>query len=116
MVWIDREGGQEEKRTQLRFHTEWTTVHHNWSRVKRPSPDNPRLPDKLVLGTSTKSCGRVTLGAFVLTDEVLIHFHRFEPAMQHLPARLTAFGLEFLANRADGYYYARPSAPQGTPR
>jgi len=39
----------------------------------------------------------------------LSSFHRFEPAMRHLPAVVHAHGLSFFANEQDGYYYARPS-------
>jgi len=98
------------KRSQARFQEEWTTVHHDSLRFRKPSPDNPRLPNGLMLGTSTTVCDRVELGSFVLPSEILNHFHRFEPAIQHLPAVVHAHGLSFFANEQDGYYYARPSA------
>mmetsp|Transcript_49780 Transcript_49780/g.115546 ORF Transcript_49780/g.115546 Transcript_49780/m.115546 type:complete len:612 (+) Transcript_49780:111-1946(+) len=99
-----------ERRSQPRFHTEWTTIHHDSLRFRKPSPENPRLPSGLSLGTFTTVCKRVELGAFVLTDEMVNLFHKFEPAMKHLPSRVTAHGLTFYANTEDGYFYMRPSA------
>lgn len=98
------------KRSQTRFQEEWTTIHHDSLRFRKPSPDNPRLPNGLMLGTTTAVCDRVELGGFVLPGEILNSFHRFEPAIRHLPAVVHAHGLSFFANDQDGYYYARPSA------
>jgi hypothetical protein len=102
---------KKEKMSQPRFHTEWSTFHNDSMRFKKPSPENPRLPVGLITGTSTKTCKRVELGAFVFTDEMLSRFQRFEPAIKHLPPTLTSRdGLTFFANQGDGYYYARPGA------
>jgi len=98
------------KRSQTRFQEEWTTIHHDSLRFRKPSPDNPRLPNGLMLGTTTTACDRVELGGFVLPSETVTSFHRFEPAIRHLPAVVHAHGLRFFANEQDGYYYARPSA------
>lgn len=108
-------GEGKERRSQPRFHTEWTTVHHDSMRFRKPSPENPRLPAELRLGTFTTVCKRVELGSFVLTDEMVNQFHKFEPAMKHLPAIVTAHGLTFHANQQDGYYYMRPSAASSIP-
>jgi len=102
-----------EKRSQPRFHTEWSTVHHDSLRFRKPSPENPRLPSGLGLGTFTSVCKRVELGAFVLTDEMVTHLHRYEPAMKYLPQTVTAHGLTFFANPTDGYYYMRPNGAPG---
>jgi len=98
------------KRGQTRFQEEWTTIHHDSLRFRKPSPDNPRLLNGLMLGTSTMVCDRVELGGFVLPGEILSSFHRFLPAIRHLPAVVHAHGLSFFANEEHGYYYARPSA------
>jgi len=97
------------KRSKTKFQEEWTTIHHDSLRFRKPSPDNPRLPTGLVLGTSTIVCDHVELGGFVLPSEILSSFHRFEPAMRHLPTVVHAHGLAFFANEQDGYYYGRPS-------
>mmetsp|Transcript_61206 Transcript_61206/g.148054 ORF Transcript_61206/g.148054 Transcript_61206/m.148054 type:complete len:528 (+) Transcript_61206:150-1733(+) len=99
-----------EKRTQPRFHTEWTTMHHDSMRFRKPILENPSLPNSLCLGTFTTTCKRVELGAFVLTDDMVNSFHKFEPAMRRLPSTITAHGHTFFANAKDGYYYMRPSA------
>jgi len=98
------------RRSQPRFHSEWSTAHHDSLRFRKPSPENPRPPAGLCLGTSTQVCGRVELGGFVLPKDMVNAFQRFEPAMAHLPRRITTNGLTFFANDQDGYYYARPSA------
>lgn len=104
-----------EKRTQPRFHTEWTTIHHDSMRFRKPILENPTLPNGLCLGTFTTVCKRVELGAFVLTDEMTNSFHKFEPAMRRLPQTITAHGHTFFANPKDGYYYMRPSAASLSP-
>jgi len=100
-----------EKRSQPRFHTEWTTVHHDSMRFRKPILENPSLPNGLCLGTFTSVCKRVELGAFVLTEEMVNAFHRFEPALRRLPQTINAHGHTFFANSKDGYYYMRPSGP-----
>lgn len=97
-----------ERRSLPRFHMEWCTSHHDSARFRKPSPDNPRPPMGLLLGTFTRNCDVVQLGLFVLSEEMLKTFHRFEPAMKLLPQRVEAQGLTFFANPRDGYYYARP--------
>jgi len=104
-TWL--EGGRV-RRCQPRFHAEWTTTHQDSLRFRKPSPENPRPPTGLRLGTATHVCPRVELGAFLLTDDMVNSFRRFEPAMQLLPQRIAAHGLTFFANQKDGYYYARP--------
>jgi hypothetical protein len=112
-TWLDE---RKEKRSQPRFHTEWSTTHHDSLRFKKPSPDNPRVPSGLLLGTFTESCKRVELGAFALSDFMVKSFLKFEPAMPHLPSIVTAHGMTYFANTSDGYYYARPglTAPAGS--
>merc|ERR1719359_121820 len=103
--WLENK----EKKTQHCFHTEWSTVHHDSSRFRKPSPENPRTPSGLNLGTFTSVCKRVELGAFTLTEDMVDQFCKFEPAMKFLPSTLTACNhLLFTANPKDGYYYARP--------
>eukprot|EP00421_Protoceratium_reticulatum_P065756 CAMPEP_0168410946 /NCGR_PEP_ID=MMETSP0228-20121227/27952_1 /TAXON_ID=133427 /ORGANISM="Protoceratium reticulatum, Strain CCCM 535 (=CCMP 1889)" /LENGTH=414 /DNA_ID=CAMNT_0008424687 /DNA_START=54 /DNA_END=1294 /DNA_ORIENTATION=- len=104
-----------ERRSQPRFHTEWTTIHHDSLRFRKPSPENPRLPSGLSLGTFTNVCKQVDLGGFVFTDEMVNALHKFEPAMRHLPSTVTAHGLTFFANQEDGYFYMRPNASPLTP-
>jgi len=97
---------------QYTFHKEWTTVHRNSLQFQRqagkPSPDNPRPPRGLNLGTFTSICKNVQLGGFTLPDDMTEQFGKFKPAMQLLPPTLQACGLVFYANK-DGYFYARPS-------
>lgn len=100
-----------ERRSQPRFHTEWTTSHHDSSRFRKPSPENPRPPSALVLGTTTTCSTIVEIGGFTLPQDMVNHFVRYEPAMPLLPEVVSAFGLMFHANVQDGYYYARPSMP-----
>jgi len=107
------------RKTQPRFQQEWTTAHVDTRSFKGPSPENPRLPAGLALGTTTQACPRIQLGGFVLTEDMVRHLHKFEPAMPHLPDKLTAHlssKLVFYADRQDGYYYARPGAGPGTAR
>lgn len=99
-----------EQRIQPRFHTEWTTMHRDSLRFRKPSPENPRLPTGLLLGTFTETSKRVTLGDFILSDESVTRFHKFEPADKYLPKILNAHGLAFIQNPDDGYYYSRPGA------
>ncbi|CAK0880169.1 unnamed protein product [Prorocentrum cordatum] len=107
------------RKTQPRFQQEWTTAHVDTRAFMGPSPENPRLPAGLALGTTTRACPRVQLGGFVLTEDMVGHLRQFEPAMPHLPDTLTAHvpsNLVFFADRQDGYYYARPSAGPGAAR
>lgn len=104
-----------EKRTQPRFHREWTTIHHDSMRYRKPILENPTLPNGLCLGTFTTTCKRVELGAFVLSDDMVNSFHKFEPAMRRLPNVITAHGFAFYANTKDGYYYMRPSSSYVNP-
>lgn len=97
---------------QYTFHKEWSTIHRNSIQFQRsagkPSPDNPRPPRGLNLGTFTSVCKNVRLGSFVLPDDMVEQFRNFEPAMPYLPPTVQAGGLMFYANK-DGYFYARPS-------
>lgn len=103
-----------EKKSQPRFHTEWTPLHQDSARFRKPCPENPKLPSGLVLGTFTESCKQVKLGAFTLTDDMVKSFRKFELVAKRLPPKLTAHGLTWHANAKDGYYYARPgSSNQG---
>jgi hypothetical protein len=106
--------GQDSKKIQYAFHKEWTTVHRNSLQFQRnvgkPSPDNPKPPRGLSLGTFTTVCNSVTLGGFILPDDMTQQFHKFEPAMQYLPPTLQACGVAFYANQ-DGYFYCRPRSP-----
>lgn len=112
-TWLDE---RKERRSQPRFHTEWTTVHQPSNKFKQPCPENPRMPHGLELGTFTEVCKRVELGVFVLTDDMVKSFRRFEPAMPMLPQTLTAHGMTFYANADDGFYYTRPGqATLGVP-
>lgn len=104
-IWLEGK----ERKSQPKFNSEWTTFHHDSTRFRKPSPENPRLPHGLCLGTNTHSCPRVELGNFVLPDSMLQFFHNYEPAMGRLPSTLVAHGLTFFANQQDGYFYARPS-------
>jgi hypothetical protein len=100
------------QRLQYAFHKEWSTIHRNsaqfQSTVAKPSPDNPRLPRGLSLGTFTSVCKHVSLGAFKLPEDMVSTFTKFEPAQRYLPPTVTAHGMQFFANK-DGYFYARPS-------
>lgn len=108
-AWLD----SKEIRSQARFHAEWTTIHQDSGRFRKPSPDNPRLPSGMMLGTFTSACPRVEIGEFVLPERMVSSFHKFEPAMAYLPPTVSAGGLTFHANQQDGYYYARPGVPVG---
>lgn len=92
------------------YRTEWTTRHFDSMRFRKPSPENPRPPSSMSLGTSTQACARADLGAFQLAPGMVSKFHRYEPAMKHLPSSVTAHGLTFIANPEDGYYYCRVGA------
>lgn len=101
---------QQESPDQQKYYSEWTTVHHDSSRFRKPSPENPPLPSELRLGTFTSTCQRVLLGRFEVPQDLLSRLGRFQPAMDHLPQQFVAGALVFVANREDGYYYARPEA------
>lgn len=93
-----------------RFHTEWSLMHHDSSRFKKPSPDNPLILSEVRLGTLTSACDEVFLGNFLLPEDMVRQFNRFETIpVGRLPGTLEAFGLTFAYNIQDGYYYARPS-------
>mmetsp|Transcript_27334 Transcript_27334/g.51159 ORF Transcript_27334/g.51159 Transcript_27334/m.51159 type:complete len:515 (+) Transcript_27334:79-1623(+) len=106
--WVPTSGFVKESVGQPRHTTEWTTSHYDSSRFRQPSPQNPRLPPGLCLGTRTTSSPHAKLGIFHLTEEMLSHFHSFEPAMLRLPARVHAAGIAFFANPKDGFFYGRP--------
>lgn len=113
LQWVERPNGVPGRL----FDTEWTTVHHDNLQPK-PSPQNPKPPARLALGTFTQSCPRVELGAYVLTEDMVNYFQRFQPAMHLLPERVTCAGMTFFANPEDGYYYGRSGlhTPFGTDR
>eukprot|EP00930_Biecheleria_cincta_P030070 TRINITY_DN20870_c0_g1_i1.p1 TRINITY_DN20870_c0_g1~~TRINITY_DN20870_c0_g1_i1.p1 ORF type:complete len:516 (-),score=53.87 TRINITY_DN20870_c0_g1_i1:6-1553(-) len=106
-------GPQKETHGVPRFHTEWTTTHHDSSRFRQPSPKNPRLPRGLNLGTFTTSGDDIRLGSFHLSQDLLSQFHGFTPAHAYLPATVTAGDITFHANMKDGFFYARPSSQRG---
>lgn len=91
-----------------RFHTEWTTTHHESARFRQPSPKNPRLPGGIILGTTTSICDHVELGRFSLSTDMLSHFRGYEPAMERLPDMVQTCGITFYANPKDGFFYGRP--------
>mmetsp|Transcript_23450 Transcript_23450/g.41243 ORF Transcript_23450/g.41243 Transcript_23450/m.41243 type:complete len:558 (-) Transcript_23450:40-1713(-) len=100
-----------DKKVQYNFHQEWSTIHHNSLHFQRttgkPSPENPRPPGGLMLGTFTTVCPRVQLGGFTFTEAMVDQFRNFQPAIQYLPDKVTACGMLFSKSR-DGYFYARP--------
>lgn len=100
-----------DKKVQYNFVQEWSTVHHNSLHFQRttgkPSPENPRPPGGLMLGTFTTVCPRVQLGGFTFTEAMVEQFRNFVPAMQFLPSTVSACGMTFFADN-DGYFYARP--------
>lgn len=107
-----RDAREGKPQIQHAFHKEWSTVHRNSLQFQRtvgkPSPDNPRPPRSLNLGTFTSTCKHVQLGGFTLPEDMVEQFRKFEPAMRHLPPTVQACGLVFYANK-DGYFYSRPS-------
>jgi len=98
-----------ELRTEISFHSEWTTTHRDSASFRKPGPENPRLPSGLRLGTSTSVCGRVHLGAFVLPAGMVEQLTRFQPAMPYLPRTVSARGVTFTAAE-DGFFYSRSHA------
>jgi len=98
---------------QYDFHREWSTIHRNshafQSSAGKASPENPRPPRGLNLGTATTVCKNVQLGNFKLPEDMVDQLRNFQPAMPYLPKTVEACGLKFHADK-DGYYYARPSA------
>jgi len=114
--WVPTmQGAQKDTQGVPRFHTEWTTTHHDSSRFRQPSPKNPRLPRGLSLGTFTTSGDNTLLGNFYLSQDLLSQFHGFTPAQAYLPSIITAGDITFHANVKDGFFYARPSSQRGTP-
>lgn len=112
--WVPSvQGPQKDTQGIPRFHTEWTTTHHDSSRFRQPSPKNPRLPRGLSLGTFTTSGEDILLGSFHLSQDLLSQFHGFTPAHAYLPPTVTTGDLTFRGNIKDGYHYARPSAQRG---
>lgn len=103
-----------EKRNNIQytFQKEWSTIHRNSLQFQRsagkPSPDNPRPPRGLNLGTFTSVCKNAKLGNFTLPQDMVEQFKNFEPAMRYLPPTVQTCGLSFYANK-DGYFYSRPS-------
>jgi len=104
----DRRGGTSS------FHTEWTTIHRDSTRFKKPSPENPRVPGNLHLGTFTQVCPNVRMGSFRVPDDLVSQLRKFEPAMSKLPSEIISGGIHFMANVHDGYYYARPHSSYKT--
>lgn len=104
----------QDKKSQIQysFHKEWSTVHRNSLQFQRsagkPSPDNPRPPRGISLGTFTSMSKTAKLGGFTLPDDMTEQFRNFEPAMRYLPPTVQACGVVFYANK-DGYFYSRPS-------
>eukprot|EP00429_Kryptoperidinium_foliaceum_P020545 CAMPEP_0176049698 /NCGR_PEP_ID=MMETSP0120_2-20121206/24696_1 /TAXON_ID=160619 /ORGANISM="Kryptoperidinium foliaceum, Strain CCMP 1326" /LENGTH=575 /DNA_ID=CAMNT_0017383125 /DNA_START=48 /DNA_END=1771 /DNA_ORIENTATION=+ len=108
--WVEKARGGRDRLPRQGFDMEWTTVHRDNLQPK-PSPQNPRPPSRLALGTFTQSCPRVEIGAYVLTEDMVKYFKHFQPAMHLLPERITCADLTFFANQEDGYYYGRPGLP-----
>jgi len=92
---------------QPRHVLEWSTSYQDSSRFRQPSPQNPRLPTGLHLGTRTTPCSRVTLGAFSLSEDMLVHFRSFESAATCLPDKVHAADIPFFSCQ-DGFFYGRP--------
>ncbi|CAK9086174.1 unnamed protein product [Durusdinium trenchii] len=86
---------------------EWSTSHNDSSRFRQQRPLNPPLPTGLILGTKTTPCSRVTLGAFGLSQDMLVHFRSFESAASQLPETVHVAGIPFFANCQDGFFYGR---------
>jgi len=112
LEWVPSTGpmtaNEKDGRSVPRFHSEWTTTHHESARFRQPSPKNPRLPGGLTLGTITSSCEHVELGRFSLPTDMLNQFRTYEPAMDLLPQIVRTCGITFYANPKDGFFYARP--------
>jgi len=108
LEWVPTSTFVKEGAGQARHSTEWTTSHYDSSRFRQPSPQNPRLPPGLVLGTRTTASPKAELGVFHLSEEMLSQFRTFEPAMGRLPPRVHAAGITFHANQQDGFFYGRP--------
>lgn len=108
---IPKGNQSKDKKVQYNFHQEWSTIHHNSLHFQRttgkPSPENPRPPGGLMLGTFTTVCPQVQLGGFTFTEAMVDQFRNFQPAIQFLPDKVTACGMLFSKSR-DGYFYARP--------
>eukprot|EP00435_Cladocopium_sp_Y103_P062224 s996_g23.t2 len=68
LQWVPASGLMKDLSGQPRHSLEWSTSYHDSSRFRQPSPQNPRLPTGLHLGTRTTPCSRVKLGAFSLTE------------------------------------------------
>eukprot|EP00928_Gymnodinium_smaydae_P047561 TRINITY_DN31752_c0_g1_i1.p1 TRINITY_DN31752_c0_g1~~TRINITY_DN31752_c0_g1_i1.p1 ORF type:complete len:543 (-),score=38.89 TRINITY_DN31752_c0_g1_i1:66-1604(-) len=90
--------------------SEWTTVHQDTVRLSGRVKENPGLPIGFRLGTTTTACSRVELGGFIIKEEMVSGFHRFESAAALLPPTLRAHNVDFVRNEEDGYYYGRPLA------
>lgn len=108
--WADP---QKDKKSKAGYKTEWLTKHFDSSSFKKPSPENPRLPHNVRLGTTTQCASRVKLGAFDLPEEMIKQFRKYENLMPVLPSVVVCFGLQF-QECEDGYFYARPSSKGST--
>mmetsp|Transcript_7138 Transcript_7138/g.14836 ORF Transcript_7138/g.14836 Transcript_7138/m.14836 type:complete len:499 (-) Transcript_7138:45-1541(-) len=107
LQWVPASGLMKDLSGQSRHSLEWSTSYHDSSRFRQPSPQNPRLPTGLHLGTRTTPCSRVKLGAFSLTEDMLVHFHSFESAATLLPDIVHAAEISFFSCQ-DGFFYGRP--------
>lgn len=116
--WVQTKKVAKESERTFRCHTEWTTVHQDSSRFKKPSPENPRLPLEVCLGTVTTACHEVHLGQFLLPEAMVRQFNRFEPAFgaADVPSSMYALGLCFVHRPEDGFFYARPSTRHVQPQ
>lgn len=88
------------------FHAQWVTKHQESLGFNKPSPENPRLPLGLRLGTTTTMSPKIFVGEFLLPKAMASELQRFEDAGPQLPSELQACDMAFVAGR-DGYYFAK---------
>mmetsp|Transcript_63853 Transcript_63853/g.160939 ORF Transcript_63853/g.160939 Transcript_63853/m.160939 type:complete len:562 (+) Transcript_63853:70-1755(+) len=107
-----------ENATTFTYTEEWSSIWHDSQAYAAVAQRGRNVkPTGLVLGSETRSCGRVELGGgFVLSEALVEQCSGFQPAAQKLgeKVRLKRAGLRFNKTAQSGYYFhgRHESSPQ----